>query len=101
VLQALCRTSEEIFTARRLTSVAELNSVTNRSMNRRIMTVAHPPRSPARLTYSTTKSRERPWTTPAPAARPHPDEQFVSADHLWHEIAVVVRTALSRSALSG
>jgi len=69
-------------------------------MKRGIMTVAHPPRSPARLTYSNTKSREQPWTTHAPAARPHPDEQFVSADHLWHEIAAVVRTALSRSALS-
>ena len=101
MLQALCRTSEEIFTARRLTSVTELNGVTNRSMNRGIMTVAHPPRSPAPLTYSSTKSREHPLTTHAPAARPHPDEQLLSADHLWHEIAVVVRTALSRPALSG
>ena len=70
-------------------------------MNRGIMTVAHPPRSPAPLTCSSTRSREQRWTARAAAARPQPDEQFVSADHLWHEIAAVVRTALSRSASSG
>jgi len=67
-------------------------------MNRGIMTVAHPPRSPAPFTYSRRRSTAEPSTSGAPAARPHPDEQFVSADHLWHEIAAVVRTALSRSA---
>ncbi len=65
------------------------------------MTVAHPPRSPVPFTYSRRRPTAEPLTSGAPAATCHPEEQSVSADHLWHEIAAAVRATLPRSASNG